>query len=313
MNRVVLFVLPIVFLIVSQETQAQTEESFTFPDTTITESFDQDDLNILVGNVQRPNGIVWHNGNLYTACNGDWTLYQIDDTTGATETFIFGVQDVHSMLIEESEDGFDIWAPDFATSQLTRIGENRGTPESISEDINGPWGITSFDEDTFLVTSLRDNSIVQIDREGEVSTYLEGLRSPAGITTDNDYVYVVNNGSARRAIEWFKKDAEEPETQSLVSGLQNASNLVLAPDDFLYFTYALGTRGVVGRVNPEECRDGGCTNEDVEIVLFTELPAPLAGLAFSDDMRLFVHTIYRPEIYWVALYDLPDTQAEEGE
>ena len=82
----------------------------------------------------------------------------------------------------------------------------------------------------------------------------------------------------------------------------NSGQLAFGPDGYLYFTYALGTRGVVGRVNPEECRDGGCANADVEIVLFTELPAPLAGLTISPDMRLFVHTIYRPEIYWVQLY-----------
>jgi hypothetical protein len=70
----------------------------------------------------------------------------------------------------------------------------------------------------------------------------------------------------------------------------------------LYFAYALGTRGVVGRVDPEFCMEnGGCSNDQVEVVLFTELAAPLAGLTFSDDMRLFVHTIYRPEIYWVQI------------
>ena len=36
--------------------------------------FTQDDLELLVGNVQRPNGITWHDGELYTVCNGDWTL-----------------------------------------------------------------------------------------------------------------------------------------------------------------------------------------------------------------------------------------------
>ncbi|MGB7339226.1 MAG: hypothetical protein WBC91_10075, partial [Phototrophicaceae bacterium] len=138
-------------------------------------------------------------------------------------------------------------------------------------------------------------------------------RAPAGLIVQGDYVYVANNSSARRAIEWFSigdlalsddgtVTSVTDITQPLVTGLQNTSSLVLAEDGYLYFSYALGTRGVVGRVNPDECRDGGCTNEDVEIVLFTELTAPLAGLTVTPDMRLFVHTIYRPEIYWVELY-----------
>lgn len=290
----------------------EVEEPLAFEDTTLERTFNQDDLGVLVGNVQRPNGITWFDGNLYTACNGDWTLYQIDDTTGATQTFIFGIQDTHSMEILPSEDGFDIWAPDFSKNQITRVNQDRSAPESINDEIDGPWGITFLPEqESFLITSLRENEIVQMDLEGTITPLIDGLRSPAGLASDEAYVYVANNGSARRAIEWFDLAEEEPELQPLVSGLQNVSNVVLAPDNLLYFTYALGTRGVVGRVDPEGCRDEGCSNEDVEIVLFTELPAPLAGLAFSDDMRLFVHTIYRPEIYWVSLYgDVAETSTE---
>jgi hypothetical protein len=93
----------------------------------------------------------------------------------------------------------------------------------------------------------------------------------------------------------------------LVSGLQNTTGLVLGPDGYLYFAYALGTRGVVGRVDPDVCRErGGCSNTDVEIVVFTELAAPLAGLTISPDMRLFVHTMFSPDIYWVQLSTAAD-------
>ena len=85
-------------------------------------------------------------------------------------------------------------------------------------------------------------------------------------------------------------------------GLQNVSNIVYAPDGHLYFAYAIGTRGVVGRVEPGECAEnGGCDNDQVELVLYTDLSAPLAGLTISDDMRLFVHTLFRPEIYWAKI------------
>jgi hypothetical protein len=283
--------------------------------TKLPRSYTQEDLSVLVGNVQRPNGIVYYDNYLFSACNGDWTLYQIDSTTGETITFVQNVRNVHQMVIEGTEAGFNLWIPDFDTNQLIYVNQDRGFPRVVARNkLDGPWGIATLDDDKFLISNVRANNLIIADREGTVSVAVEGLRSPVGLVVDGEYVYVANNGSARRAIEWFSIEnlAIDDEgtievvtdiTQPLVSGLQNASNVVLADDGYLYFSYALGTRGVVGRVNPETCRDGGCNNEDVEIVVFTELPAPLAGLTITPDMRLFVHTIYRPEIYWVNLYE----------
>jgi hypothetical protein len=120
--------------------------------------------------------------------------------------------------------------------------------------------------------------------------------------------------AARGAIEWYdtpsSANLETPEAASddtnhvLVSGLQNATGLALAGDGYLYFAYSLGTRGVVGRVDPEMCREnGGCTHDQVEIVVLTELAAPLAGLTISPEMRLYIHTMFSPDIYWVQLDD----------
>lgn len=266
-------------------------------------AFTQEDLQVLVGNVQRPNGIVWWNDNLYVACNGDWTLYEINSVTGSTITLIFGIQDAFTLHAEESPTGYNLFVPDFEKGQIFRVDERRGAPELIAENLNGPWGIAAL-EDSFFVTALRSGELLQVSRLGEVTTVVEGLRSPAGIVIDGEFVYVTNNGSARRAIEWFEtENLEQPELRTLVTGIQNPSSLVLGADGYLYFTYALGTRGVVGRVQPETCRNQTCSQSDVEIVLFSELQAPLAGLTISPDMRLFVHTIYRPEIYWVKLYE----------
>lgn len=265
--------------------------------------FIQEDLEVIVGNVQRPNGIVWYDGFLFTACNGDWTIYRIDDTTGETITYIFGVQDSHSMFAEQSSTGFNVWIPDFAQDRLFVIDESRTAPVSVtSENLNGPWGIAQLDANHFLVSNLKANNIVQISRDGEVTMFLEDLRNPAGIVTSEEHLYLANNGSARRAIEWVDLGDPDLETKSLVSGLQGASGLLLGPDGYLYFTFSLGNRGVVGRVNPEDCLDKECQQDDVDIVLFSELPAPLSGLSISPDGRLFVHTIYRSEIYWVDLY-----------
>lgn len=280
-------------------------------------SFTQEDMSVLVGNVQRPNGMVWFEDQLYTACAGDWTLYRIDSRNAETITFVTGVQNAHMVHAEATESGFNLWIPDANTDRLVRIDQSRFAPTVITtEGLDAPWGIVDLDDEHFLVSNLRSDNIVVVNRDGELREGLVGLRGPAGLERNDDIVYVANNGSARRAIEWFDindldaEEAVEGITQPLVSGLQNVSNVVLAADGYLYFTYALGSRGVVGRVNPTACYEEGCSNDDVEIVVFTELPAPLAGLTISDDMRLFVHTIFRPELYWVQLPDVENTPIE---
>lgn len=288
---------------------AETEtESQRFAVSSIETPYNQEDLSVLVGNVQRPNGILWLNNNLYTACNGDYTLYQIDAITGRTVTLVFGVQNAYTLYGEETPQGYNLWIPDFQTNQIVLVDQRRTAPRVIvRQGLESPWGIALFDENAFLVTNVRGNNIVHVTRTGEVQPVMQDLRSPTGIVVEGDKVYVANNGSARRAIEWFERSTLQPNSETapsakpLVSGLQNVHNLVLGGDGYLYFTYALGTRGVVGRVQPEECLEG-CTNEAVEIVVYTDIEAPLAGLTFSPDMRLYVHSIFKPEIYWVDLY-----------
>ncbi len=275
----------------------------------VMEPWTQADLSILTGNVQRPNGVVWFNSRLYAVCTGDSTVYELDDTSGATRTYIFGVRNAHTLHAEQNAAGeLSLWVPDFQTNRLLRV--DRNGVATISTELAGPWGIAELTEDEFLVTNLQANNVVIINRSGEIRELVNGLRSPTGIVNDEEYLYVANTGSARRAIEWVNKGealdsgTATAATQPLVTGLQNATGMALGEDGYLYFTYALGTRGVVGRVDPDVCREkGGCTNSEVEIVIYTELAAPLAGLTISPDMRLFVHTIFSPDIYWVNLND----------
>ncbi len=269
------------------------------------ESFTQQDLTILAGNVQRPNGIAWFDNHIYVACSGDWTLYKIQDTTGNTETYIQGIRNAHTLYIEKIDNQPVIWVPDFETNALIRVTSNRSS-RRIATGLDAPWGITPISNDEFLITNLLGNSISLVSRTGDVQTIVEELRSPAGITNDFDNIYFANNGSARRSIEWFPIadiNSDNITPSPLVTGLQNTANLVLASDNLLYFTYSLGNRGVVGRVNPHTClaKDGGCTNDDIQIVVLTELSAPLAGLTITPDMRLFIHTLYRHDIFWLDL------------
>ena len=280
------------------------------------EPFTQPDLNVLTGNVQRPNGIGFYDGFLYTACTGDSTLYEINSETGETITYSFGLGNSHTMYVTSDGSVRDLWIPDYDINAIVRV-TGGSSPQTIASDLEGPWGIAYLDEESFLVTTLIDGSIIRVGRDGETEVMLEGLRSPTGLALDDEYVYVGNNASARRSIEWVEKESllngDNPSTETLVSGLQNVTNVVLAPDDLLYFTYSLGTRGVVGRVDPAEClEDGGCSNDQVEVVLFTELAAPLSGLTITPDLRLFVHTIYRPELYWVDLDGDDTSETEEG-
>lgn len=295
-------------------TTAQPSETVTdeTPATTVpassvlTEPFTQVDLTRLTGNVQRPNGIVWFDDYLYTACSGDGTVYEIQSETGQTRTYIWGVQNAHTLHAEMNNGALNLWVPDYEENALVRV--TRSGVETIADELNGPWGIAVVDEDRFLVTNLLSNSLNIVTRGGENIPTMTGLAAPTGVLIDEEVVYVANNGSTRRAIEWYplddvlNGDAEPGENANLVSGVQNVTGLVSAPDGYLYFAYSIGTRGVVGRVNPGECREnGGCTGDQVEIVVYTELEAPLAGLTISPDMRLFVHTMFSPDLYWIDL------------
>lgn len=284
-------------------------------DITQSRPFTQEDLSTLTGNVQRPNALQWYDGNIYAVCNGDWTIYKLDAETGSTETYIYGVRNGHAMYVESDEnDNVVLWVPDYDTNTLLRVSQ-RQAPETVAAGLDKPWGMTYLDEEHFLVTSLQGNSIQQISRDGEINDVVTGLRSPTGIVATDNYIFVANNGSARRSIEWFERDELEGdvELKPLISGLQNATGLTTDDAGNLYFAYALGTRGVVGRVNPERCiEQDGCSNDEIEIVLYTELAAPLAGLTITPDLRLYVHTIFRPEIYWVDLTS-PEESPEQGQ
>jgi glucose/arabinose dehydrogenase len=271
------------------------------------EPFLQSDFKVLTGDVQRPNGIYWYDGYLYTGCAGDYTLYRLHDETGETITYIYGVKNTHSLYVEmdEEKDEVVVWAADFQDNQLDRAAQSTGLV-AVREGLAAPWGLTpSATDDTFFITEWQSDNLINISRDGKnIRVVASGFADPSGVVATEDRLYVANNASARRAVEWLDLTADaSARPQALVSGLQNVTNLVMGPDGLLYIAYALGTRGVVGRVDPLACElGGGCTNVDVELVVWTELPAPLAGLVITPEMRLYVHTQYGSEIYWL---DLP--------
>jgi hypothetical protein len=294
----------------AQETPTAAEATEDQPPNQAIQVKTQADLNTMTGNIQRPNGIAWFNDKLYTACTGDWTLYEIDTNSGSTVQYLYGVRNAHSIHPILENDQLHLWIPDFQSNTLVHIFQ--GTSEIVTSNLSGPWGITELDEETFAVSNLSGNNLIAATKTGEAREIISGLRSPSGLANDDSYLYVANTGSTRRAVEWYEKSellgAESPidsanlEDRDLITGLQNTTNLTIGPDGFLYFSYALGTRGVVGRVDTEICRaKGGCTSDEVEIVLYTELAAPLAGLTFSDDMKMYIHSIFSPDIYWVQI------------
>jgi len=272
------------------------------------EALTQADLNVLTANVQRPNGLAWFNDMLYAACTGDGTVYEINSRTGQTRTYIFGVRNAQTLYVEDPNDVLTLWVPDYANNTVTRV--TRSGVEPIVTDLQGPWGIAYLDEEQFLLTNLLSNTLNRITRDGQNEVVLGDLASPMGLVHDGETVYVANYGSTRRSIEAYSLDAllnggeisAMDGSPVLVSGLQNASGLQLGVDGKLYFSYSLGNRGLVGRVDPGECMaNGGCTNDQVEIVLYSDLAVPLAGLTLTPDMRMFVHTMFVPDIYWAQI------------
>ena len=297
----------------AQEEPADERENrgaFRVTATPLESPFLQDDLELLVGNVQRPNGILWFNDSLYTVCNGDWTVYKIDDVTGDTITFVFGARNGNSLIAEDTPAGFDLFVPDPDSGTIWQMDQNRGAPVGVISELTAPWGMTRLDADRFLVTDSRLNTITEVSLSGASRPVQTELRSPTGIVRQGEAIYFANGGSARRGIEYFELGDDDAfsDVKPLVSGLQNTSNIAIGADGQLYFAYALGTRGVVGRVDPEKCLADGCGNDDIELVVFSDIPAPLA-ITLSDDLRLFLHSRYRPEIYWL---QLPYTSHPEG-
>ena len=287
-------------------TSAEQEEAASVPFEPLTQS----DLQVLTGNVQRPNGIAWFNNFLYTACTGDGTVYEIQSETGETRTYIWGVSNAHTMTVEETDDGLQLWVPDYGENRLELVTRD-GVSAVTEESLQGPWGIVQLDDENFLISSLLGNRVDRVNRDGTVELELDGLSSPAGLVLDNDLLYVANNGSTRRSVEWYDLSTDG-DGGPLVSGLQNATGLQMGADGKLYIAYALGTRGLVGRVDPEQCRaGGGCTNDQVEVILYSDLATPLAGLAVTPDGRLFVHTMFNPALYWVQIPGWTVTDASE--
>jgi hypothetical protein len=272
-------------------------------------SLTQADLQVLTGNVQKPNGFYYFEGMLYTACTGDATVYEINAETGATRSYIYGIRNAQTLYVEkdaENSDTLTLWVPDYQANTLNRVTRQR--VDTVVTGLNGPWGLSYVDEERFLVSNLLSNSINLLTRDGENEVVMEGLAAPMGIVHDGETLYVANYGSTRRSVEWYSYDDMLSGNQDasaehlLVSGLQNTTGLQLGSDGMLYFAYALGNRGLIGRVDPEVCRaNGGCTNDQVEIVLYSDLNSPLAGLTLTPDMRMFVHTMFQPDIYWADL------------
>jgi hypothetical protein len=266
----------------------------------------QADLQVLTGNVQKPNGLYWFDGKIYTACTGDGTVYEINAETGQTAAYIYGIRNAQTMYVEtDANNTLTLWVPDYQTNTFNKV--TRRAIETVSRGLNGPWGLAYLDEEHFLLTNLLSNSINLLSRDGDNQELMTGLSAPMGLVHDSETVFVANYGSTRRSVEWYPLDdvmngTANPSVGShvLVSGLQNTTGLQLGSDGKLYFAYALGNRGLVGRVDPKTCMEnGGCTNDQVEIVLFSDLEAPIAGLTLTPDMRMYVHTMFNPNLYWV--------------
>lgn len=276
-----------------------TEEPISEDIIMITSPFTQSDLEEVTGDVLRPNAIFWHNNQLYVSCTGDSTLYLIDVESSRTIVHSRGIQNAHTLYVEET-DNLSIWIPDYGRNAIVRVN-NRSNPQTVIENIESPWGIVYMDENSFLVTSTLEGVVYRITRTGELEPILSGLRSPMGIAILDNYVFVANNSSTRDSIVWFEYSNDNV-SNTLVSGLQNVTNLVHHNDGYLYFSYSIGSRGVVGRVYPDDCLNG-CTNDQVEIVLYSELNSPLSGLTISPDNTLFIHTIYQNDIYKLQLVE----------
>jgi hypothetical protein len=269
-----------------------------------------DMLTTLTGDVQRPNGVTWINDLLYISCAGDGTLYEIDATTSETRAYVAAVKNAHTLYAESVGTGrtaIELWVPDFEEGSVHHVVDRRA--RTVVDGLDGPWGIAYLDAESFLITNMLDDSLVAVTRSGDWRVLHDGFAAPTAIAIDSNarLVYVANSASLERSIEAVSisdlLDGEVPaDTHLVVSGLENVTGLELASDGALYIAYQIGDFGRVGRLHVESClAAGGCTGGEVHVVVDANLPAPLAGLALSDDMRLFVHTLAEPNLMWTQL------------
>src|SRR5215213_4919998 len=108
-------------------------------------SLTQADLSVLTGNVQKPNGLTWFNNKIYTACSGDSTVYEIDDSTGSTKAYIYGIKNAQTLYVEnDANNTLTLWVPDYQSNTLTKVTRSR--VETVVRNLNGPWGISYVDE-----------------------------------------------------------------------------------------------------------------------------------------------------------------------
>ena len=141
-------------------------------------------MSVLTGNVQKPNGLSWFNNKIYTACSGDGTVYEIDDTTGTTRAYIYGIKNAQTLYVEnDANNALTMWVPDYQSNTLTKVTRSR--IETVVRNLNGPWGISYVDEQHFLVTSLLSNTINLLSREGDNQVLMENLSAPMGVVHDD--------------------------------------------------------------------------------------------------------------------------------
>ena len=169
------------------------------------------------------------------------------------------------------------WVPDPDTGSLWKVDQQRAAPESISADLEAPWGITRLDDDRFLISDTRSNSIMIVPMDGEPRVAQSALRAPTGIARDADIIYFANGGSARRGIEFFETadDGSFSEVKPLVSGLQNTTNIVLGVRTAISTFPTRWAHGELwaGLTHPIAWR-AAAANQDVEMVVFSDIPAP---------------------------------------
>ena len=158
--------------------------------------------------MQRPNGIAWFNNKLYTACTGDGTVYEIDDTTGADARLHLRHSRMRkrSTSKQDAQNNLTLWVPDYQANTLTKV--TRSGVETVARNLHGPWGIAYVDEQHFLLTNLLEQYASTCSAAmGTIRFCWKTWRRRWGLFMMIETLYVANYGSTRRSIEWYRFDA----------------------------------------------------------------------------------------------------------
>ena len=116
---------------------------------------------------------------------------RINDTTGDTITFVFGVKNGNTLIAEHTDEGFDLWVPDSDSNVLWKVDQNRSAPVSINDQLDYTMGhSTERCREHSSSQTQKATPSLEVSESGVANSISNRLKvSPTGMARHDDYIY----------------------------------------------------------------------------------------------------------------------------